>query len=47
MPKDLSDAHREVDKIVMKIYGFDESMSDEEIAIDLLLMYEDYKNCQA
>ena len=47
MPKDLRDAHREVDKIVMKIYGFDESMSDEEIAINLLLMYEEYKNLAA
>ena len=47
MPKDLRNAHREVDKIVMKIYGFDESMTDEEIAINLLLMYEEYKNLAA
>ena len=40
MPKDLRDAHRKVDKIVMKIYGYDESMSDEEIAIDLLQRYQ-------
>ena len=40
MPKDLRDAHRAVDKIVMKIYGYDESMSDEEIAVDLLQRYQ-------
>ena len=40
MPKDLRDAHRAVDKIVMKIYGYDESWSDEEIAIDLLQRYK-------
>ena len=40
MPKDLRDAHRKVDKIVMKIYGYDESMSDEEIAVDLLQRYK-------
>ena len=40
MPKDLRDAHRKVDKIVMKIYGYDESWSDEEIAVDLLQRYQ-------
>jgi len=44
MPKDLRDAHRDNDKIVMKIYGFDESMTDEEIAIQLLMRYEELKN---
>ena len=44
MPKDLRDAHRENDKIVMKIYGFDESMTEEEIAVSLLMSYEELKN---
>ena len=40
MPKELRDAHRKVDKIVMKIYNYDESWSEEEIAIDLLERYK-------
>ena len=28
----------------MKIYGFDESMTDEEIAVQLLMRYEELKN---
>ena len=44
MPKDLRAAHRDNDKIVMKIYGFDESMTDEEIAIQLLMRYDELKN---
>ncbi|MBR5914015.1 MAG: hypothetical protein IKZ58_06605 [Selenomonadaceae bacterium] len=44
MPKDLRAAHREVDKIVMRIYGYDESWSEEEIAIDLLKRYEFLSN---
>lgn len=40
MPKDLRAAHREVDKIVMRIYGYDESWSEEEIANDLLERYK-------
>ena len=44
MPKDLRRAHREVDKIAMKIYHLDEDMSDEDIAVTLLMMYEEYKN---
>ena len=40
MPKDLRDAHKNFDKIVMKIYGYDESWSDEEIAINLLQHYQ-------
>ena len=44
MPKELRAAHRDNDKIVMKIYGFDESMTDEEIAIQLLMRYEELKN---
>lgn len=40
MPKDLREAHKEVDQIVMKIYGYDENMTEEEIAVDLLQRYE-------
>ena len=46
MPKDLREAHRENDKIVMKIYGFDKNMTEEEIAINLLERYEFLKNYQ-
>lgn len=45
MPKDLRDAHREVDKIVLEIYNYSEKMTDEEIAVDLMKAYqfaEDY-----
>ena len=47
MPKDLRAAHKLNDKVVMDIYGFDESMTDEEIAISLLEVYKfvsDYKD---
>ncbi len=44
MPKDLRAAHHENDKNVMKIYGFDESMTEEEIAVSLLMRYEELKN---
>ena len=40
MPKDLREAHREVDKIVMKIYRLDEDMTDEEIAVEMLKHYK-------
>ena len=40
MPKDLREAHREVDKIVMRIYRLDEDMTDEDIAITLLEHYK-------
>ena len=40
MPKDLRDAHRAVDKIVMRMYHLDEDMTDEEIAIELLQHYQ-------
>ena len=44
MPKDLRAANREGDKIVMRIYGYDESWNEEEIVIDLLKRYEFLKN---
>ena len=46
MPKDLRDAHRENDKIVMKIYGFNKDMTEEDIAINLLERYDFLKNYQ-
>ena len=49
MPKDLRAAHKLNDKTVMDIYGFDESMTDEEIAISLLEAYKfvaDYKDAR-
>ncbi|MBQ7476532.1 MAG: hypothetical protein IJT06_03965, partial [Selenomonadaceae bacterium] len=44
MPKDLRAAHRANDKVVMKIYGYDESMTEEEIAVDLLERYDALRN---
>ena len=46
MPKDLREAHRENDKLVMKIYGFNKKMTDEEIAISLLRQYDFLRNYQ-
>ena len=40
MPCDLRDAHKNLDKIVMKIYNLDENMTEEEIAIELLEHYK-------
>ena len=40
MPKDLRDAHKNLDKIVMRMYHLDEDMTDEEIAIELLQHYK-------
>ena len=40
MPRDLREAHKNLDKIVMKIYGYDDSWSEEEIAVDLLQRYK-------
>ena len=44
MPKDLRKAHQENDKIVMKIYHMDYDMTDEEIAVEMLLHYDNFKN---
>ena len=41
MPKDLRDAHKKLDKIVLKIYGYDEKITEEEIQIDLLYRYQE------
>ena len=41
MPKDLRDAHKKLDKIILKIYGYDEKMTEEEIQIDLLYRYQE------
>lgn len=40
MPKDLREAHRQNDEVVMDIYSYDDSWSEEEIAIDLLERYQ-------
>lgn len=40
MPKELREAHRQVDKIAMRIYHLDENLSEEKIAIELLEHYQ-------
>lgn len=48
MPKDLRDAHKNLDEIVLDIYGFSKKMSDEEIALEMLDNYQrvcEIKNC--
>ncbi|MBQ9442509.1 MAG: hypothetical protein IJU55_05815 [Selenomonadaceae bacterium] len=48
MPKDLRDAHKNLDEIVLDIYGFSKKMTDEEIALEMLDNYRrvcEIKNC--
>ena len=40
MPEDLRKAHADNDKSVMEAYGFNVKMSESEIAIELLKMYQ-------
>ncbi len=40
MPPDLRKAHKENDKAVMQLYGFDPKMSESEIVAELFRMYE-------
>ena len=40
MPPELRKAHRENDKAVMQLYGFDPKMSESEIVAELFRMYE-------
>lgn len=40
MPKDLRDAHKKLDEIVLDIYGFSSKMTDEEIALEMLDNYQ-------
>ena len=40
MPPDLRKAHKENDKAVMQLYGFDPKMSEAEIVAELFKMYE-------
>ena len=40
MPKDLRNAHRKVDKIVMRIYQLDENLDEEKIQVELLEHYK-------
>ncbi len=40
MPKDLRNAHRKVDRIVMRIYQLDENLDEEKIQVELLEHYK-------
>jgi len=40
MPPDLRKAHRENDRAVMQLYGFDPKMSEAEIVAELFKLYE-------
>lgn len=44
MPKDLRAAHRDNDEIVMQIYRLEDGMTEEDIAVRLLMSYEELKN---
>ena len=41
MPDDLRDVHDQIDRLVMSMYGFDESWSEADMIGQLLLMYKD------
>ena len=43
MPKDLRAAHATNDRAVLDAYGFDESMSEDQIVTRLMQMYRDRK----
>ncbi len=40
MPKDLRNAHRKLDRIVMRIYQLDENLDEEKIQVELLEHYK-------
>ena len=40
MPIELRNAHKENDSAVMKAYGFDENLSENEIVSELMKLYE-------
>ena len=42
MPKELREAHRANDRAVMKAYGFDISMTEEDCVTELLKLYSDF-----
>ena len=44
MPKELREAHRANDRAVMKAYGFDISMTEEDCVTELLKLYSDFSN---
>ena len=44
MPKELREAHRANDRTVMKAYGFDISMTEEDCVTELLKLYSDFSN---
>ena len=47
MPKDLREAHKNLDKIVLGIYGYDEKISEEDMQIDLLFRYKEIADYRA
>ena len=47
MPKDLRKAHKNLDKIVLGIYGYDEKISEEDMQIDLLYRYKEIADYRA
>lgn len=44
MPKELREAHRANDRAVMKAYGFDILMTEEDCVTELLKLYSDFSN---
>ena len=44
MPKELREAHRANDRAVMKAYGFDISMTEEDCVTELLKLYSDFSH---
>lgn len=40
MPPNLIDAHKKLDTAVMKLYEFSKDMSEQEIVLSLVEMYE-------
>ncbi len=47
MPDDLRAAHAENDRLVMSLYGFDESMTETDIVTQLLYMYQELTAAKA
>lgn len=45
MPPELRKAHDMNDSAVLEAYGFNESMSEEDIVIALMYMYKDITGC--
>ncbi len=45
MPDDLRDVHDQIDRLVMSMYGFDESWTEADMIGQLLLMYKELAEC--